>query len=1080
MYKRHILLSLVCLLAMIPIGTRAQQLTGYEYWFDGDLSTIVEKSLSGNKADIIISVETQNLSDGLHTLYFRAKQSDGYYSPITSSVFFKHNVEEGNQIEYWFDDRYEDRATMDLPSSASEDLVDITFDMQDNEKFPIGLHQLNMRMATEGKSLNSVYSAWVLKLSSGEPNVIEYWVDDNNDKEHRRTVTGHKASSEDSHDYVFVNPFDLSGVSPGLHRIYYRAISENGGTNSAVYMTTVTVSCGTTPTLEYWIDDDGSTLATVSGHDPSSGDNGTIFSQTLDLSKVSPGAHRLNYRAVDAKGIAQTAISSTPILVKSKYNINPEDVEITHLSIAVDDETPKRFKLSERGHVVDIDHPIDLRDLSKGSHQLKLKLENSLGAGVNEISDFKVEEYETPTITISAEEKNGFVNLKFNSIPNDVGYRIFRIDANGVKKIIKVDKVSHYPNDVFYTDDPSSVGTFKYFVHGVYSDITGERHRIESNETTANVTNVQREYGYIEGEIYYDGKRKVNFSSDITFSDNGMVVKSNDEGVFRRDKVPVGTELTVSLAQNDKYVSEGTKLKVVKGRNKIRIDAIKRFEFPVNDELEYGNLAFVGEKKYEPGEYLKLTVNNSTRAVWRGKLCVKVIAQSCDKDEDVSIGFNDSQVLPGSVAPFSFSYLSNYQVFFSDEFELGISKENATKEVTIPLDGIYNNGPTEMFNFYVKCIKDDGTERLVVPNFDSQTTRNNPLEILLEGGVTQNNKKVEFFTNLIVYLCSTVKEVDDITGKASKILGIKEDRMKNLYNELTYKIEHAKSDEDLMNDVELQKVIGKMIEDCDKYKLQTQDFRNRIAPIVKETNSFLDLYKTIKKSIDAVKDFKEASAKTDCQKAVYLAKKYLSLYDDGFAKILKSYIDITAAIVNKIHYLSWAYNEPQIPMDMFEHHLRVRIKILNKKGNAFNYFTKSAYIIDKVLIKGYNQEKNGAPDVVWASLDDVDTSFSILNPWHEYATFSQVNTNGSTNADDPNGYTSGDQYRFGNLKNEAFKGLWAEIYWRNGRVSYIPLTETDTEGVSYERNAPWSIFTITFKADTTDYSHAADIIHLVE
>ena len=179
MYKRHILQLLVCLLALIPIGTRAQQLTGYEYWFDGDLSTIVEKSLSGSKADIEISINTQHLSDGLHTLNFRVKQSDGRYSPVTSSVFFKHNVEEGNQIEYWFDDRYEDRATIDLPSSALEDLVDMTFDMQDNEKFPIGLHQLNIRMATEGKSLNSVYSAWVLKLASGEPNIIEFekkWV----------------------------------------------------------------------------------------------------------------------------------------------------------------------------------------------------------------------------------------------------------------------------------------------------------------------------------------------------------------------------------------------------------------------------------------------------------------------------------------------------------------------------------------------------------------------------------------------------------------------------------------------------------------------------------------------------------------------------------------------------------------------------------------------------------------------------------------------------------------------------------------------------------------------------------------
>ena len=65
-----------------------------------------------------------------------------------------------------------------------------------------------------------------------------------------------------------------------------------------------------------------------------------------------------------------------------------------------------------------------------------------------------------------------------------------------------------------------------------------------------------------------------------------------------------------------------------------------------------------------------------------------------------------------------------------------------------------------------------------------------------------------------------------------------------------------------------------------------------------------------------------------------------------------------------------------------------------------------------------------------------------------------------------------------NLINENFKRLWAEIYWKNGRVSYVPLNDLG-EAVSYDRGVR-SVFTITFQSDVDDYGHAADIIYLKE
>ena len=1083
-HHKYFLRLLACLLALIPLVVEAQFLTGYEYWFDGDQNNSVTNSLSGYEAEIDTSISTQQLSEGLHTLYLRVKQSGEYnYSAVTTSVFFKHKVSNGNQIEYWFDDDYDHHASMTLPETATEELTDITFNLQDNTLFPMGLHKLNLRVSTEGKSLNTVYSSWILKLASGDADIIEYWVD--GDFRNKKTVSGHLSASG-AHDFVFVDPFDLKGLTPGLHRIYYRVANSNGTSYSAVSMTTVVVGSGATPTLEYWIDDDRKNIGTLSGHEASSGDKGTIFNQSINLGNVSEGVHHLNYRGINSNGIAQTAISSTPIMVKSKYNVDSTAVKVTSYSIAVDNEEPVELTLPYPDQVVDIDKYYDVRDLTKGSHELKLRFANSIGAGVSERSTFIVEEQETPVINLTAQESNGLVNIKFNSIPNDFSYRISRVDANGALVHLNQMKGSYYPKEISFTDNPP-IGTFKYYVKGIYKMAVGDNPVIKSNEISVIVNSPQGEIGYVEGEIYYDGKRKTGFTSDVTFF-NGtdkVEVRSNEDGVFRLDRIPVGTQLRVYLSENDSYVSSTVSVTVAKGKNRVRIDAQKRFEFPVNNSLDYSRLSFEDEIKYEPGEWIKITVKNYSRNIWRGKLKLKVIAQRYDKEADASIGFDDAQVLPGSVAPLSFAYTQNYQHFYSDVFELNpFGGDYSKKEVTIPLKGIFNTGPTEMFNFYVIALGEDDTEGLVHPNSFLSTTKANPLEYLLEGGGEDlKNKKREFFTNLIVYLCSTVKEVDDITGKASKILGIKEERMAHLYLEITNRIEHARNDEALLNDLELQKMLENMILDCDKYKQQTKDFREKIAPLVDASKSFLDLYGDIKKCIEKVKVYKELSAKTDCQKAVYLSKQYLSLFDTGFTKILKSYIDITERIINNLTSGTgpiWAYNEPQIPVDMYEHHLEVKIKILKEDGDdAFQYFTRSAYIIDSVLVKGWMMENNGVPDIVWARLDDVSTRIWRTSPLKDCVSFRMLDSRSQTNADNPNGWTSGNGYAFGNLEQgRPFEGLWAEIYWNNGRVSYVPLTEVGTNGISYSRSSPWSTFTITFKSMTDDYRHAADVIHL--
>lgn len=637
MYKRHILLLIVCLLALIPLGTRAQQLTAYEYWFDGDLSTLESsETLSGSVDGISVLIPTQDLSEGLHTFYFRALQSDGYYSPVTSSVFFKHNACESSLIEYWFDDDFDGRNTMTLPSSAITDLTDITLSMEDNAKLPLGLHQLHLRMATKGKSLSAVYSAWVLKMGSGAPEKIEYWVDDY-DKDNPRFITGHKASSADSHDYVFTDPFDLKGVSPGLHRIYYRATSDNGVTNSAVYMTTVTVGCGETPTLEYWIDDAPKSVSTQTGHAPSSGDKAIVFNKPLDLSKVSPGIHRLNYRAVGNNGTAQTPISSTPILVKSKYNVaNPEELTVTEHSYWFDDEEPKIITEVNPENIFKKSYNLDARKLSEGQHTLHMRFGNSADIWNGPVDyPFTKTKVADPVITATATEEEGVVTFKFNTVPHGMDYTIVRQYPSGKNRKAEVINNNKYPIDLQSIDKPGP-GTYTYYVLGRYLDADGIKQTVRSNEMSVTVANAAKDVkrATFYGVLTLEGKR-INYPS---FTDYMVFIKDalgqdaeykfnyGNSGTFTISNIPYGTELTVSVKNNSNYYFKDMKLIVNEStsNNKYIFDGVKYEDADIPIDNDAYDLVMTEKVHITPSTF-ELKVKNKSNKPWSGNIIVKLI-----------------------------------------------------------------------------------------------------------------------------------------------------------------------------------------------------------------------------------------------------------------------------------------------------------------------------------------------------------------------------------------------------------------------------------------------------------------------
>ena len=383
---------LACLFALFPALTLAQTLTGYEYWYDDDFKNR-HTGLLGGQDDLIISSIDTKLPDGVHRFHFRAKQSNGYYSSITSSCFFKMTIEEGSKLEYWIDD---DRSTVQVIEGA---------------------------LASDGK------------------------------------------------DYIFVKELDLGDVTPGYHRLYYRAVSSTDLTASAVSM--------------------------------------------------------------------------TPIIVKSRYYHDDSTATVVKkYSVVVDDEAEMVYNLPHPKDDYEFNYIFDARYLSKGKHKVKASFWNSYGISTYAEQEFTVKEPEEPKITLSASEKDGVVSLTYDyKVPNNVKHRVLRVYENGTKTKV-FDEDESVSDGIYTVTDAPPAGQSVYHVLSQYQKYDGSYKNVLSNEVTVNVSKSQDDlskYGYIIGYVPQSNA----LLKYVVYSDGKQDLVNGEH--FRREMIEVGKQLTIEV-----------------------------------------------------------------------------------------------------------------------------------------------------------------------------------------------------------------------------------------------------------------------------------------------------------------------------------------------------------------------------------------------------------------------------------------------------------------------------------------------------------------------------------------------------
>ena len=130
------------MLFFVPVEPEASaEVTGWEWWMDGD--AVQRRSVSGSQAAVDIEESIGTMSQGLHCLNFRVRNSSGDWSPVSRMLFFvpvePEATAEVTGWEWWMDGDAAQRRSV----SGSLAAVDIEESIGAMSQ---GLHCLNFRV----------------------------------------------------------------------------------------------------------------------------------------------------------------------------------------------------------------------------------------------------------------------------------------------------------------------------------------------------------------------------------------------------------------------------------------------------------------------------------------------------------------------------------------------------------------------------------------------------------------------------------------------------------------------------------------------------------------------------------------------------------------------------------------------------------------------------------------------------------------------------------------------------------------------------------------------------------------------
>jgi PKD repeat protein len=302
-------------LLLIFAQSRGQNnLAGYQYWFDGDFSNSITTSISPDlQLDINTAVNTSGLQAGVHSFNFRSWNTDGQYSSVLSSFFYKIPQQTSGiptdliAYEYWFDAAYAEAVTGNI---APEQNFEIATSI-DAEDLGPGVHNFNIRFLGSSGKWSSVLSSFFYRLPDQSAPVekkivaYQYWFDGAHDEAVSEEVSPVQ-------NFEFSSAMDASELPAGLHSFNIR-FRENTGLWSSSLSSffykipeSEAIIDNKIFAYRYWVDNAFANAVEVELSTPLDPLN---LITDLDLTQIPKGNHSIHFQFRDSAQVWSAVVS---------------------------------------------------------------------------------------------------------------------------------------------------------------------------------------------------------------------------------------------------------------------------------------------------------------------------------------------------------------------------------------------------------------------------------------------------------------------------------------------------------------------------------------------------------------------------------------------------------------------------------------------------------------------------------------------------------------------------------------------------------------------------------------------------
>ena len=1020
------------------------------------------------------------------------------------------------RCEYWFDGDITNKVENKMNGGEA---INIVSNVPTAQLYD-GIHQFNFRVMQSDGMYSPVLSRVFFKSAASSTELLEYWFDDNYENRASKELA---SADEEGTVAMSLDLSDNTKFPLGNHRLYLRVINSHG--ISAVYTSSVLkLQSGKIELLEYWVDGDNSKVDYVYGKT-----NGydKDFLESLNLGEVSEGVHRLYYRGVSADGISSTAISSTPVMVKNRKNIAPDQQKVVSYSVAVDNGEPIVRNIIDPAKEITQPHTLKDLKLKEGNHKVTVKAWNTAGVGTSETKTFKVGKQQPPKLELTTTVEDGIVFLDLNSIPGGQDYEIFRVESTRrSKEYIPIYKGQQaYPNYNISYDVPDEAGTHTYIGRCWYYDENRNKQALESNEVKAyvEIANKDRDkLGYIFGEVLVPVNKLANI---MLYDQNGNIIPNNyvgidyETGTFKTSKFPVGTVLTLKVDNNNllaqQYLFKNETVTINPGRNDVKITGMR--VDGVQPDNYAADLYFDSNLTYVPSHYFKFKLKNETMLPWKGLVRARIIRKAEDEN---STNWN---ALPEMGDNQFFIYAEEGQMEWA---------VNESKEVFLPLNSLLIN-KTEDYNVYFETVEapNNDVKRIGLSFRKELEIEGNPVVYTLE----KNNDgyrsaselalemadlalatmmlKSDYFDERLGNVREFLEQVQKGVKDAQYNVSLNEEEKKWIasldpdiwtYESLVVRIQEHYRDQP-RNDVKgLARIISDVLqkspetleyinEQRTEMSLALQDMLGPLYHVGAGVSKVYGVWENVKKYYDMVTGvFENIEAYQRMEphtQYFYKAKTFINVASEAismissdfapFARILKTYIDIAEQTVNYAldnetykyqHEESWLMknNEQGFSSDyLFRNKNNLSVNFRVEVQKPFTIFGKELAHIINFDFTDIDAKKQILETKIYLSDQKDDKIYDVIHCSQKF--------------DDSGFYLIPDYYENngGILDgiNTPLQKLLLEIRWRNGRTSVIPLKD-ECEGVSF---STWggACYTVTFNSESTNPRRMADVIYLL-